>query len=83
MNRRDFLKITGASSFALYMAARNRSLLKALAVPAAPGLSEPALQPKFVNAVPNAADPAFSFKGNNKYDIEVGTTVQQTGLVDG
>jgi FtsP/CotA-like multicopper oxidase with cupredoxin domain len=36
-----------------------------------------------VNAVPNAADPAFSYKGkNNKYNVEVGAAVQQTGLIN-
>jgi FtsP/CotA-like multicopper oxidase with cupredoxin domain len=56
---------------------------KAFAVPAAVGLSDPALQSKFVNPVPNAADPAFSFKGKkNKYTVEVGPAVQQTGLIN-
>jgi FtsP/CotA-like multicopper oxidase with cupredoxin domain len=37
----------------------------------------------FMNPVPNAADPAFSYKGKkNKYSVEVGPAVQQTGLVD-
>jgi FtsP/CotA-like multicopper oxidase with cupredoxin domain len=56
---------------------------RAGAIPAAVGLSDPALQPKFVNAVPNAADPGFSYKGKkNKYNVEIGPSVQQTGLIN-
>jgi FtsP/CotA-like multicopper oxidase with cupredoxin domain len=58
-------------------------MARAAADPAAVGLSDPVLQPKFVNAVPNAADPAFSYKGKkNKYTVEIGPSVQQTGLVN-
>ena len=57
------------------------------AVPAAAGLSDPAHQMMsagFANTVPNAADPAFSYKGNkNKYRVEVGPALQNVGLVGG
>ena len=47
-----------------------------------PGLSDPALQPKFVEPVPNALDPGFIYdtsKGSIK--VAVGQTVQHTGLI--
>ncbi len=84
MNRRDFLKLSGATSLAVVLAARGYPMMKAFAAPAAFGLSDPALQPKFVNLVPNAADPAFSFSGKkNSYTVEMGQVLHQTGLVDG
>ena len=46
------------------------------------GLSDPELQPKFVETVPNALDPGFIYdtsKGSIK--VAVGQTVQMTGLV--
>jgi len=83
ITRRDFLKLSGVSSLALYLAARGNPLMKVLAETARVGLSDPFLQPKFANPVPNAADPAFSFKGKkNKYTVEIGPAVQQTGLID-
>ncbi len=59
---------------------------KAFSAVAAPGLSDPALQPKFVNLVPDALSPGFKFTPNNKkknkYNVEVGPSTQWTGLVD-
>lgn len=81
VSRRGFFKLAGAAGAAAMMT-RVR-WVSVLAQVAAVGLSDPALQPKFVNAVPNAADPGFSFKGQkNKYSVEIGPAVQQTGLVD-
>ncbi|MGB5891517.1 MAG: multicopper oxidase domain-containing protein [Thermoanaerobaculia bacterium] len=59
---------------------------KAYAVPLASGLSDPAVQPKFVEYAPNALDPGFIFEpvkqgsmaGN--FNIYVKEMVQQTGL---
>jgi FtsP/CotA-like multicopper oxidase with cupredoxin domain len=49
-----------------------------------PGLSDPALQPKFTELVPNALDPGFIYKPlKGKIKVGVGQSVQQTGLVDG
>ncbi len=82
LTRRNFLKLSGATGAAL-MLEYNFKFMRALAAPAAMGLSDPALQPKFMNAVPNAANPAFSYmSNNNKYTVEIGPAVQQTGLVD-
>jgi FtsP/CotA-like multicopper oxidase with cupredoxin domain len=56
---------------------------RAFAVTQGPGLSDPAAQPKFMNAVPNALDPGFIFKANKKgkISVDVQQTVQMTGLV--
>jgi FtsP/CotA-like multicopper oxidase with cupredoxin domain len=56
----------------------------ARAVPAAVGLSDPAVQPKFVNLAPNALDPGFKYASNNKgqYSVAVRAGRQMTGLVN-
>ncbi|MGB7876645.1 MAG: hypothetical protein WBL25_19865, partial [Anaerolineales bacterium] len=84
ISRRDFLKLSGMSSFALYLAARGNPLMKALAMEAALGLSNPALQPKFTNPVPDALSPGFMYQPDKhgRYKIQVGTAIQQTGLID-
>lgn len=86
-SRRDFIRVTGAGGVGLYVLARTGGLLGSPAVSAAtqgPGLSDPALQPKFTELVPNALDPSFVYDaGNaNKIKVAAGQTVQQTGLVD-
>jgi FtsP/CotA-like multicopper oxidase with cupredoxin domain len=64
---------------------------KAFAEPAAAGLSDPALQPKFVELAPNALDPAFLFKDLNvdglpaqkpNFSIRAAATKQETGLIN-
>ena len=82
INRRDFLKLTGVSSIALYAATRGNSLRQVFAAPQIPGLSDPALQPKFANLVPNALDPGFIYQPKKgKIKVGVGQTTQFTGLV--
>jgi spore coat protein A len=45
-------------------------------------LSDPAFQPKFMNAVPNALDPGFIFNTKKgKITVDVRQAVQMTGLV--
>ena len=81
VSRREFLKLSGASAGAL-AALRYGFLGGAFAETQGPGLSDPALQPKFTTAVPNALDPGFIYdtsKGSIK--VAVGETVQNTGLV--
>lgn len=81
LSRREFLKFSGAAGTAVVMS--RMGLLRVLAAPAAVGLSDPAMQPKFVNAVPDAMAPSFKWKKrNNKFKVAVGPSVQQTGLVD-
>ncbi|KPJ74227.1 MAG: hypothetical protein AMJ54_17245, partial [Deltaproteobacteria bacterium SG8_13] len=56
---------------------------KAFAAPAAVGLSDPALQPKFATAVPDALAPSFKWvPKRGKIKVAVGPSVQQAGLVD-
>ncbi len=53
------------------------------AVPLVAGLSDPAMQPKFVNLAPNALHPAFKYiSPSNKFRILAQQTLQMTGLVD-
>ncbi|MDH3595631.1 MAG: multicopper oxidase domain-containing protein [Rhodospirillales bacterium] len=81
--RRGFLKGTAAVGvgFALPGLWTGR---RARAATAAPGLSDPALQPKFVNPVPNALDPGFIYQADKKglFKIRLAETQQSTGLVD-
>jgi len=93
ISRRDFVRLTGAGGAGLYVLGRAGLLtgLPAGAVPAAVGLSDPALQPKFSELVPNALDPGFLFKDLNQnggpvqqpnFSLRVQETTQQTGLVN-
>ncbi len=83
ISRRDFLKISALMSASAYFTtSRLGSFAKAFAATQASGLSDPALQPKFLNAVPNALDPGFIYNvKNGKTKVAVGQTVQMTGLV--
>ena len=85
VSRREFLKLTGAGASAALLATKFNMLQRAFAAPLMLGLSDPALQPKFENAVPDALMPAFKYVPDKKgrYKIEIGPSVQQTGLVDG
>jgi FtsP/CotA-like multicopper oxidase with cupredoxin domain len=79
LNRRDFVKLSAAAGAVAGIPAWAR---RAGAVPAAVGLSDPALQPKFQNPVPNALDPAFIYQPDNKgrYKIRAAEGIQYTGL---
>ena len=58
---------------------------KAFASPAMWGLSDPALQPKFVNPVPDALAPSFHFDASRRtgqYHIVAARTRQWTGLIN-
>jgi spore coat protein A len=60
-----------------------RFIPKARAVQLVPGLSDPALQPKFAYPVPNALDPGFIFDtGDSEIRVGVGQAVQYTGLMN-
>ena len=80
--RRSFLQMTMAAAAAAGMP-WHMFIQKAYGIPSAAGLSDPAGQPKFANAVPNALDPGFIFQPDdfNKYNISVSQSVQYTGLV--
>jgi hypothetical protein len=60
----------------------SRWVTKARAATQGPGLSNPAMQPKFEAFVPNALDPGFIYDTRKgKIKVAVGQTVQYTGLV--
>ena len=60
VSRRQFLKIGGGAAAAAMMS-RQLKFMRAFAATQGPGLSDPAMQPKFANAVPNALDPGFIY----------------------
>ncbi len=85
MTRRQVLKAGMIGGAGLMMPLRFLPA-KAFAAVAAPGLglSDPALQPKFMNLVPDAMAPSFMYKGNKgKFRVAVGPSVQWTGLMNG
>ena len=93
VSRRDFLKIGAAAAGAGMMAPWHVSAQQAgfslgfknaQAVPLGIGLSDPAMQPKFVEVAPNALDPGFMYTpdASGEYTVGVGPTTQNTGLVD-
>ena len=53
-------------------------------MPLIPGLSDPALQPKFTEPVPNALDPGFKYRPylRDRYLVGVGAAWHQTGLIN-
>jgi FtsP/CotA-like multicopper oxidase with cupredoxin domain len=80
--RRQFIKYTGLAGAGLYAQSKLGWVRNAYAVTQGPGLSDPAMQPKFANPVPNALNPGFIYdtsKGSIK--VAVSQAVQQTGLV--
>jgi FtsP/CotA-like multicopper oxidase with cupredoxin domain len=93
MTRRQVLK-AGLAGGAGMLLPWNFMLPKAhaVALPSSGGfLSDPALQPKFVELAPNALDPAFLFKDLNEnggpaqkpnFSLRARQTTQQTGLID-
>ena len=93
LSRRDFARLAGLGGVGLYVGGRAALVggNAAHTVPAAAGLSDPSVQPKFVELAPNALDPAFLFKDLNDrgkaasrpdFRVRIAQTVQQTGLVD-
>jgi hypothetical protein len=93
ISRRQFLKLGAASGAGLVVpwsvrlgSSASVGALRAFAVPAAAGLSDPANQPKFAIEAPNALDPAFKYtatRGGRFYGVGVGPTMQETGLKQG
>lgn len=80
-NRRQVLK-AGLIAGVGMMAPWRFLPARVFAAAAIPGLSDPAVQPKFVNLVPDAMAPGFKFtSNNNKYQIQMRQNVQMTGLV--
>ncbi|MGB5550005.1 MAG: multicopper oxidase domain-containing protein [Thermoanaerobaculia bacterium] len=82
-SRRRFIQGTTVLGAASLMP---RWVRKAWAETQGPGLSDPFIQPKFINPVPNALDPGFIYQTRrtgktNKIKVAVGQSVQMTGLV--
>nr|NIS38309.1 hypothetical protein [Candidatus Saccharibacteria bacterium]NIV98960.1 hypothetical protein [Candidatus Saccharibacteria bacterium]NIW78652.1 hypothetical protein [Calditrichia bacterium] len=88
MKRREFLKLTGLVSAGMMVPWTWKGIgsKRVYAVPAAAGLSDPALQPKFVNLAPNALHPDFKYtpsRGANFFDVGIAKRLDHlTGLVD-
>lgn len=91
MDRRSFLKVSGGVGATALLAGKDMLWRRAWAMPAALGLSDPALQPRFVELAPNALDPAFLFKDLSvhglpahkpNFRVRARETVQETGLID-
>ncbi|MFN2184499.1 MAG: hypothetical protein ACK2UU_10930, partial [Anaerolineae bacterium] len=92
ISRRQFFKLGAATGLGLAVSGRSISMRqgrlsldvrRALAATQGPGLSDPAMQPKFQTVVPNALDPGFIFDtGDGAIRVGVGQTMQQTGLLD-
>ncbi|MDH3411655.1 MAG: multicopper oxidase domain-containing protein [Gammaproteobacteria bacterium] len=82
IDRRSFFKLSTTAGASALLAARYGLGRSAFAATQGPGLSDPALQPKFVEPVPNALDPGFIYDtSGGKIKVAVGQMVQMTGLV--
>ena len=84
MTRRQVLKAGMIGGAGMMMPLRFLPA-KAFAAAAATGLSDPALQPKFMNPVPDALAPGFIYQPNKKtgeYTVQIAKAKQATGLID-
>jgi spore coat protein A, manganese oxidase len=83
MKRREFVSRAGISCVGFALASGGFQKVCAAPQPASQLLSDPTLQPKFVNLVPDALSPAFIYKPNamGAYAVDVGTSIQWTGLM--
>jgi spore coat protein A len=83
VTRRSILKASVAGA-AVASVPGQLWLRNAYGAPAAVGLSDPALQPKFVNPVPDALDQSFKYQPDKRgrYKVQVRPAVQQTGLIN-
>jgi hypothetical protein len=82
IDRRTFLKLSTTAGASALLVARYGLGRSAFAATQGPGLSDPAMQPKFSELVPNALDPGFIYDTSmGKIKVAVDQTVQMTGLV--
>jgi FtsP/CotA-like multicopper oxidase with cupredoxin domain len=84
LTRRQFAKLSALAGAGTMLPLRFLPA-KAFAAPAAAGLSDPALQPKFVNAVPDALAPGFIYQPDRRsgeYSVTIAKAKQATGLID-
>ena len=81
-SRRDVLKLGALAAAGSLIPLRFGGLPAASAEAARLCLSDPALQPKFVEDVPNALDPGFIYDTKKgKIDVSAGPTWHRTGLL--
>ena len=86
MDRRKFIKATTLAGGAMMVpwAASIEKVYGAALDSSIGFLSDPALQPKFVELAPNALDPGFIYQPHQKtgiYHVDMAQTTQQTGLL--
>ena len=80
--RRQFIQYTGLAGAGAWAHSKLGWIRRAYGATQGPGLSDPAMQPKFVSPVPNALDPSFIYDtSKGKIKVAVGQSVQYTGLV--
>jgi FtsP/CotA-like multicopper oxidase with cupredoxin domain len=83
VTRRNFLKSSAAlSALASLPLSIRWSIAQAQGL--IPGLSDPALQPMFMNPVPDALDPTFKYTPDKKgrYKVQIREAMHDAGLVD-
>ncbi len=80
--RRQFIGMGGAA-LAGFVLSGKLGYLRVMAAPARVGLSDPALQPKFVNMVPDALAPGFIYQADKhgRYKVQIGQAMHMSGLV--
>ena len=80
--RRQFIQYTGLAGAGAWAHSKLGWIRRAYGSTQGPGLSDPAMQPKFASPVPNALDPSFIYDtSKGKIKVAVGQSVQYTGLV--
>jgi len=89
LTRRQFMALSALAGGSALVSTKYGFLRRAFAVPAAAGLSDPALQPKFVELAPNALDPGFLYKDfgstpapRPNFRVKASKTKQITGLIN-
>jgi len=87
VNRRKFIQAGAIAMGSTLLIPWSPFMKKAYGIPldsSVGSLSDPALQPKFVELAPNALDPAFTYIPNAKTGVihaSMGQTKQETGLL--
>ena len=85
ISRREFLKLSAIAGGALMLPRGARRAFAEAQLSDRATLSDPALQPKFVNLAPNALDPGFKYVPNpitGQYNVSIRETKQMTGLIN-
>ena len=82
ISRRQFLGVGGAT-VAGFVLSSKFGYMRVLAAPAASGLSDPSMQPKFAYLVPDALSPGFIYQPDKhgRYKVQIGQAMHNSGLV--